>query len=673
MLQNFAVLETTHPAKGTATIIHDPMGGAPDSIKRKLRTIYLDAPPWNHTGRQPYAWDYTAPADPLRGFAVLTLVLDRNVRMLWTKADWFGEQYYGPDNPRLVVIRAQDSSLLPPRHAPVLAHQIVRSPYPWVSARDDTVAWWTSAFALRNARANQSATVIPFENGVTVRHDGGEFEFSVTAPFTERAAFAYEIIFPQETGYSFRCVHTSNVKITGWLTRDFDAGIPQVFVQHAVVHRIDQVPAQGAVLDPRRFQFEWFKDFDIRFSANTRRVISVLETVIGVIPVIGALYDAAHLVYTVANGRTFWGETAALSEDEICVQGLCAILNLALSATEVTSALGKVVKARPKLAAALDKGVADSVRRKLDQRFVDAFQNLSSDQRKKVAGALEAYAAGQLDGRGVLSITNQGLADKIKTLSDEQRALAIFSEDMKGFRAFDLQQGYERYLAKSKGPRHGPLDWALKQTTGEYVELLRRELGPDGPEFRSVLSSLKSRNAVKTVTPEAITLFKQYANRAGHYRNLQPIAKGYGDFFQIDHILEQRFWHSNRLDDVVAKEDLLSLIVAKDPQVAGQIPGYDSYVHSEKTVLLRDLIPNGQEDRWTMQQWWDAYVYVGRQVDIPEEILKGPFRDDFEFLLTNMEHPEEVDFRFDLPDEHFKGDNWRPGRGGSGSKGPGAH
>jgi hypothetical protein len=668
-LQTFAIIETTNPGQGTATITHDPLGGAPDSIKRKTRTIKLDAPPWNHTGLQPYAWDYCPPADPRNGYAVLTLVLDRNVRMLWTKADWYGGQYFGPDNPRLVLVRAQASSLIPPRHAPVLAHQIVRAPYPWASARDDTMAWWTLPLMLRNARSTQSATVIPFENGVTVRHDGGEFEFSVTAPQAARAAFAYEIIFPQELGYSFRCVHTPNVEISGWLTRDFEGGISQVFIDHAVVHRIDQVPAQGAVLSPQRFNFEPFTDFKIQFSAPARRVISVLETVIGIIPMMGALYDAAQLVYTVHNGRTFWGETVALSEDEICVQGLCAILNVALSAAEVTSAIGKVIKARPSFAPALDKGVANVVRQNLDQRFIDAFQNLSSDERNKLVGALNAYAAGQLESRGVLSIANQNLANKIKTLSDQKRALAnLFSEDLAGFRSADLQEGYNKYLAealqkgykdylaKRRGPHLGPLDWALKQTTGRYEKLLTLEIGPG---YRSVLQSLKSAKVVKPITPEALALIKKYGTRVHHYRDLRPIARGYGDFVQVDHLFERRFWKSQRLNDIIDQSDLMAMIVAKDAQIAGQIPDYGSYVHSHKTILLRDLIPNGEEDRFTMQQWWDAHVWVGYQVKIPENVLKGPLREEFEFLIEHSDHPEKVNFRFDQAEADFEPPNWK--------------
>jgi hypothetical protein len=659
-LQTFAVLETTNPAKGTATITHDPLGGAPDSIKRKLRTIYLDAPPWNHTGRQPYAWGYIAPADPLRGYGVLTLVLDRNVRMLWDKADWFGNLYYGPNNPQLVVIRVQDNSLIPPPDATVLAHQVVRAPYPWASAREDTTAWWLRPFTLRNARSTQSATVIPFENGVSVRHDGGEFEFSVTAPLTERAAFAYEIIFPQETGYSFRCVHTSNVQISGWLTRDFDAGISQVFVEHAVVHRIDQVPAQGAGLSPDKFRFEYFTDFDVRFSASTRRVISVLETVIGIIPVIGALYDAAQLVYTVANGKTFWGETAALSEDEICVQGLCAILNVALSAAEVTSAIGKVIKARPKFAPALDRGVADAVRQNLDQRIIDGFKDLSSEDQKKLVAALKAYATGELDARGVLSIANQGVADKIKTLTDEERALAnLLSEDLKGFRASDIQEGYNKYVTRkgATGTPLGPLEWALKQTSGRYVELLSRELGRDLSTVRSVISGLQ-RKAVKTVTPEALALIERYGGAVHHYRDLRSVAQGYGDFYQVDHLFEKRFWKSPRLNDIIDQSDFMSMIVAKDPQIAGQIPGYRGYVHSEKTRLLRKLIPNGEEDLFKMQQWWDAHVYVGRQVGIPDSVLEGELRDELEFLNKHSDHPEKIDFRFNQKAEDFQPPNW---------------
>jgi hypothetical protein len=652
-LQTFAVLETTNPAKGSATITHDPLGGAPDSIKRKLRTIYLDAPPWHHTGRQPYAWDYTAPADPRRGYVVLTLVLDRNVRMLWDKADWFG-----PDSPQLLPIRAQDSSLIPAPHTPILAHQLVRAPYPWASARDDTAAWWLRPSSLRRMRERESATVFPFLNGVTIRHDRGEFEFSVTAPPTERAAFAYEIIFPQETGYSFRCVHTPNVKISGWLTRDFDEGISQVFVEHSVVHRIDQVPAQGAVLSPDEFRFEYFTDFKIQFSASTGRVISVLELVIGVIPVIGALYDAAQLVYTVANGKTFWGETAALSDDEICLQGLLAILNVALTAAEVTSAVEKVVKARPKFAPVLDRGIADSVRQNVDQRVIDGFKGISSQDQKKLAGALQANATNVMEARGVLSIANQGVANKIKTLADEERALAkLLSEDLRGFRTSELQEGYENYVSKIGARRRplGPLAWAFKQATGRYVELLRLELGE---EFRSVLSALQDKTP-KTITPEALRLIERWGAAVHHYRDLRLVAEGYGDFFQVDHLFERRFWKSSRLNDIIDQSDLLGMIVAKNPNTAAQIKGYRGYVHSQKTDLLRRLIPNGEEDFFTMQQWWDAHVYVGQQVGIPDSVLEGELRDEFKFLVKQSDHPEKIDYRFNQKAEDFLPQNWR--------------
>ena len=656
-LKQFAIIETTNPAGGTASITHDPLGGAPDSIKRKLRTLQLDAPPWNHSGRQPYAWEYTAPADPFHGFGVLTVVLAPTVRMLWNKSDWFGE-YFGPLNPRLVLIRPQNAALVPPRGAPVLAHQIVRSPYPWASARDDTTAWWLRPSELRAGRTKQSATVVPFENGVMVRHDGGEFELNITAPPTERAAFAYEIIFPQETGYSLRCVHTPNVEISGWLTRDFDEGIPQIFIEHAVVHRIDQVPKQGAVLDPKQFRFEYFTDFKIRLSANTRRVVSVLEGVIGMIPVIGALYDAAQLVYTVATGTSFWGETVALSEDEICVQGLCAILNVALSATEVTGAIKKVIKARPKFAPALDHGVADAVRQKLDQRFLDGMREMSSADRKELVGALNALAAGQLDSRGVLKVANKGLAGKIKTLPDAERVLTkVFSEDVSSFLSSELAEGYARYLAKKRGPRLGPVEWALKQTTGQYAELLRREIGD---EFRSILAIVADKNAGKTLTPEALALIEDFGPAVSHYRNLRRKAKGYGAFFEVDHLFEKRFFKSPQLEDAMDQSDFLSMIVAKDPRVAAQIPNYRGYVHSEKTALLRDLIPHGMEDKFTLQQWWDAHIYVGRQVGIPEDVLRGPLKDDFEFLLKHTDTPHKVDFRFKQKPEDFLPQNWQP-------------
>jgi len=71
-----------------------------------------------------------------------------------------------------------------------------------------------------------------------------------------------------------------------------------------------------------------------------------------------------------------------------------------------------------------------------------------------------------------------------------------------------------------------------------------------------------------------------------------------------------------------------------------------------------------EQDRFTFQQWWDAHVYVGDQVGIPEHVLHGQFRDDFEFLVKNSEHPEHVDFRFDQADADFRPPKW-PLRGGA--------
>jgi hypothetical protein len=115
-----------------------------------------------------------------------------------------------------------------------------------------------------------------------------------------------------------------------------------------------------------------------------------------------------------------------------------------------------------------------------------------------------------------------------------------------------------------------------------------------------------------------------------------------------------------RLNDIIDHSDFLAMIIPKDQQVAAQIPHYRGYIHSHKTDLLRDLIPHGQEDRFTMQQWWDAHVYVGRQVGIPESVLKGELRDKFEFLVEHSDHPEKIEFRFNQKDEEMRLPNWGP-------------
>ena len=94
------------------------------------------------------------------------------------------------------------------------------------------------------------------------------------------------------------------------------------------------------------------------------------------------------------------------------------------------------------------------------------------------------------------------------------------------------------------------------------------------------------------------------------------------------------------------EDDIFAYLVPKNAAVArkladklGSTIELVPYVHTEKTQMLRSLIPNGAEDSFTLQQWWDAHVFVYEQLDLAVDNYLPRLKAMFEDLKQARKEP----------------------------------
>lgn len=116
-----------------------------------------------------------------------------------------------------------------------------------------------------------------------------------------------------------------------------------------------------------------------------------------------------------------------------------------------------------------------------------------------------------------------------------------------------------------------------------------------------------------------------------------------GAFWDADHLLEKRFIHSLR--DRITDFDtgsLSAMLVPKHQGILARMQEVSSthivtYDHSTKTQLMRALIPYTEPDRFSLQQWWDAHVFVYLQLPVPNrEPVLSALRRDFDRLAEAL-------------------------------------
>jgi hypothetical protein len=657
---------------------------------------FLGGAPWHLSGRQPFAWDYLEPSGE-RDYGLIVLVLARSVTLEQTARDLSPIPVPGQTPIFVQTYRVQDDELLPAPGAPLTLQQIVGQPTRWDRGQDPFA---DSERQVARAPSLDYATIQPYPNGVRLQHEGGKWSCQIAAPLAEPAAFAFDVSVLQPFyGYRLLVVRTPNVRLTGGRVIEPQEpdpigsgdvhgeirppGPPERYAVEIFDHVVDpgrlgDVPVQGTVLDPQRYPFRVWDEFEQWLSPEARRAVIVAETIIGFIPYVGALYDIAQLAYAATTGRNFWGET--MHEADYLVLGIVAVLPVAFATRRLTAVVGRLSRSNRLFKSALAESTTRHVLERIDRDFLEALQQvplreqealvaaadkLSSGavsakqvlrqfddavrvrfldvlERLEVAKTFErhadrlledptfkeaarglaeretefyaayrAYKAGATGASSVLDLFDQHMAAAARRFADEQRLLTVFTDDFQGFRLEPLRTRYLHYRAEGK--TLSAVQWAKAQTTGRYREALVAALGR---EYVELVNRTLGERFIYEVTEAQRQAFEAILSNpnAQTYAELRKLASdaGIGRLFEVDHILEKRFLKSIRVGGEVPDEaDFLSILVPKNPAVARQLPGYAGiYTHTVKTSLLRELIPHGSEDLFTLQQWWDAHVFA---------------------------------------------------------------
>ncbi|MEV1247389.1 hypothetical protein [Nonomuraea sp. NPDC049750] len=72
------------------------------------------------------------------------------------------------------------------------------------------------------------------------------------------------------------------------------------------------------------------------------------------------------------------------------------------------------------------------------------------------------------------------------------------------------------------------------------------------------------------------------------------------------------------------KGEGMAMVIPKNPAVVAKMPGRAiAYVHTLKTRLLTELMPNGREAEFTVQQIFDAHMWVLESLRVDRSVTSG--------------------------------------------------
>jgi hypothetical protein len=284
------------------------------------------------------------------------------------------------------------------------------------------------------------------------------------------------------------------------------------------------------------------------------------------------------------------------------------------------------------------------------------------------------------------SLTREAAMHRLMFFLGESRLQALLRLDrvflgtlMNGARtnfvSATLARRYALYRTNTAREQRRPLDplrWLQRQTsrTGAAAEMTEL-YGPLWREqLRRVVNSHIAREAdfltaMDNLLAPKMRWYERQAPRWRLFEDFEELRRQQGnrlgDFLEIDHLFEFRFWRWV-FDDVDYERQLPSLLVPRNETVAAWMrehwgsPLY-VYLHHVKTRELRRLIPNGTEWLWTTQQWWDAHVHVLTKLHVPQEVIESltPV-----FRQVAKARNQRFVPQFNIPQTHFERPSWRP-------------
>jgi hypothetical protein len=280
-------------------------------------------------------------------------------------------------------------------------------------------------------------------------------------------------------------------------------------------------------------------------------------------------------------------------------------------------------------------------------RLLPAADQITALQRFR--RALAAGDPGLLD----LGSISRDLASEYHRMIEDQVISHVFNPQLTGFRVpsgggiiSGLELGYQSYQAGKllKGAQaRNVVEWALKlDSRTRYYALLVAQLGPD---FKRVLKPIAARYRI-LVPDHGAHFYQDVAGLYHSYVELRALVSkaGLGAILQVDHILEQRFGKYYIHLAEYGTDEFLSHVVPTNSTVVENLrevfqrlglgPLKVTYTHVQKTARLRELIPYGQEGKYTVQEVYNAYRRVyEHEFGLGEEFVRKTLTPIFEELL----------------------------------------
>ena len=603
-------------------------------------TFMFNGERWDQTGRQPFSWNYLPPVGERR-YPILRIAAARDVivreRRAGRKAVGVAglPGALGPVAPLVEIYRPQDNGLVPGSDELIDVDRIIGEPTIEGPRTLNPRGLW---------EALTTVSVRPRPAGVVIGNVNGLFEIDVALEDSHRpGAFAYDIDIADEPTliFSMRLVHSSNIDVRVRASED----VVDSFMLATAFVPLGDVPPQGTPLNPDAYDFDrWPRNRTQLFGGpllGRGAAIFLIELGISVIPYFGILYGIGQFAYAAATGEDFWGR--AVDDGELLVMGILAAIPAAARASRMLRDTARRIADARGLPRLVDPAVLDEVARLGDPEFLRAVGGIRPEAVNRVFVVLARHAAGKAAARDVLKAFDDAVLDGYLAAIAQRRLTRVFSTDFQGFSNVRLSKGYNAYLAGARGRARDAVGWALAQRgRSRYREELMRALGDD---FVEVIQRARPR-IIPEVDVAALRHYGKLAGRVVTYRTLARLNRGYGSLYQADHLVEQRFWYNDPRIASAFDEggEGFAFLVPINAAVAARMRGLPIlYVHQTKTTMLRELIPDGAETMFTLQQTWDAHVFVLQALGAHPSVYGARMRDMFKIMAEEL--GQTVNFR----------------------------
>jgi hypothetical protein len=532
--------------------------------------------------------------------------------------------------PQIQIVRPQNDDLIPQPDASVIEMwRLVPEPFVVAPQHGDPTRV-TSGFLERAITVN----VTPTPLGVIIRNVFNGYNIRIgfdPSNENKRGAFAYEIITRSHEDPDnllgdeivVNVVHTRAVSVRAQASQDF-AGFLKVQTLRVDDSLIPLIPPQGTSLSGTTF--EQFK-VDVNFAREEDRAIFLFELAISFVPYLGTLYNLSQLVFELATGHDFWGRE--VTGADMLINGVAALLPFAKALPRPALQLVRKELQAGRLALALDDKVISEVSRLGERELLEAVGTLDVKSATDFARLLTRFSAGQLTAREVLTRFDNLVGRAYLRELDRRVVDQLMTANFKTFRNPRLADGFNAFTAKkvAKGVTHDldPISWALSQRgKSRYIQDLESELGANWAD--TLKRAKASDGRLRPLTSTDISHYDAMAGRVEDYRTLAKLNRGHGEQYEVDHILEQRFWRNDPRVQTAFNEkgEGMAMVIPKNPAIAAKMPGKPiPYVHTTKTRMLSDLIPNGREAQFSVQQIYDAHMFVLDALKVDPSVRLG--------------------------------------------------